>query len=75
MTELAASGRSPSNHLLRRDVRFLGNILGDVLEHQGGRELLEHVEKIREMSKSLRAESSPELYEEFMNTIKTLEPG
>ncbi|WP_372661351.1 phosphoenolpyruvate carboxylase [Cohnella sp.] len=75
MTELAASQRSSSNHLLRRDVRFLGNILGEVLVHQGGRELLEHVEKIREMSKALRAEYLPELYEDFINTIKTLEPG
>ncbi|WEK53767.1 MAG: phosphoenolpyruvate carboxylase [Candidatus Cohnella colombiensis] len=74
MTEVATSQRSPSNHLLRRDVRFLGNILGEVLVHQGGRELLEHVEKIREMSKSLRAEFLPELYEEFENTIKTLDP-
>ncbi len=75
MTELTASQRSTSNHLLRRDVRFLGNILGEVLVHQGGRELLEHVEKIREMSKALRAEYLPELYEEFINTVKTLEPG
>ncbi|MFC5407621.1 phosphoenolpyruvate carboxylase [Cohnella soli] len=74
MTEMAVSQRSPSNHLLRRDVRFLGNILGEVLVHQGGRELLEHVEKIREMSKALRAEFLPELYEEFISTVKTLEP-
>jgi phosphoenolpyruvate carboxylase len=74
MTEMATGQRSPSNHLLRRDVRFLGNILGEVLVHQGGRELLEHVEKIREMSKALRAEYLPELYEEFINTVKTLEP-
>ncbi|MFC5470361.1 phosphoenolpyruvate carboxylase [Cohnella suwonensis] len=75
MTEMAVSQRSPSNHLLRRDVRFLGNILGEVLVHQGGRELLEHVEKIREMSKALRAEFLPELYEDFIRTVKTLEPG
>jgi phosphoenolpyruvate carboxylase len=74
MTEMAAAQRSPSNHLLRRDVRFLGNILGEVLVHQGGRELLEHVEKIREMSKALRAEYLPELYDDFINTVKTLEP-
>jgi phosphoenolpyruvate carboxylase len=74
MTELATSQRSTSNHLLRRDVRFLGNILGEVLVHQGGRELLEHVEKIREMSKALRAEHLPELFDEFISTIKTLDP-
>ncbi|MFC4304054.1 phosphoenolpyruvate carboxylase [Cohnella boryungensis] len=75
MTETTAAQRSSSNHLLRRDVRFLGNILGEVLVHQGGRELLEHVEKIREMSKALRAEYLPELYEGFIQTVRGLEPG
>jgi len=75
MTETTTSQRSPSNHLLRRDVRFLGNILGEVLVHQGGRELLEHVEKIREMSKALRAEYLPELYEGFIQNVRGLEPG
>ncbi|WP_276358027.1 phosphoenolpyruvate carboxylase [Cohnella caldifontis] len=74
MTELAAAGRASSNHLLRRDVRFLGNILGEVLVHQGGRELLEHVEKIREMSKALRTEFLPELFEEFVQTIRGMDP-
>ena len=75
MTDLATTGRSSSNHLLRRDVRFLGNILGEVLVHQGGRELFDHVEKIREMSKALRAEFMPERYQEFVNTIRTIKPG
>ncbi len=61
---VTANRPQPSN-LLRRDVRFLGNILGEVLVHQGGKELLEIVEKIREMSKTLRAEFLPELYDEF----------
>jgi len=70
----STAGRSQANNLLRRDVRFLGNILGDVLVHQGGRELLDIVEKIREMSKALRAEFLPELYEEFKNVTNTLSP-
>ncbi|WP_127508611.1 phosphoenolpyruvate carboxylase [Paenibacillus humicus] len=69
-----AANRPQSNNLLRRDVRFLGNILGDVLVHQGGKELLEVVERIREMSKALRAEFVTELYDEFKKTITTLDP-
>ncbi|SEO72079.1 phosphoenolpyruvate carboxylase [Paenibacillus sp. OV219] len=71
---VATTNRPQSNNLLRRDVRFLGNILGDVLVHQGGHELLENVEKIREMSKALRAEFLPELYEEFKQVIDALNP-
>jgi len=74
LTELATASRTPANHLLRRDVRFLGNILGEVLVHLGGRELFDTVEKIREMSKALRAEFVPELYEEFVRMTKTLDP-
>ncbi|BFH65400.1 phosphoenolpyruvate carboxylase [Paenibacillus azoreducens] len=75
MTELTVTAnKSNSNNLLRRDVRFLGNILGEVLVHQGGNELLDIVEKIRETSKSLRSVFLPELYEDFKEIIKTLEP-
>jgi phosphoenolpyruvate carboxylase len=63
-----------SFNLLRRDVRFLGNILGEVLVHQGGNELLDIVEKIREMSKSLRAHYIEDLFNEFKQTIQTLDP-
>lgn len=75
MTELTvAAGKSNTNNLLRRDIRFLGNILGEVLVHQGGNELLDIVEKIREASKSLRAVFLPELHEEFKGMINSLEP-
>ncbi|MFC4102062.1 phosphoenolpyruvate carboxylase [Paenibacillus xanthanilyticus] len=71
---LTANRPQSNNNLLRRDVRFLGNILGDVLVHQGGRELLDIVEKIREMSKALRAEFIPELFAEFKQVINNLNP-
>ncbi|RCX16394.1 phosphoenolpyruvate carboxylase type 1 [Fontibacillus phaseoli] len=75
MTELTvAAGKTNSNNLLRRDIRFLGNILGEVLVHQGGNELLDIVEKIREASKSLRAVFLPELHEEFKGMVNSLEP-
>lgn len=75
MTDLTlTANKTNSNNMLRRDVRFLGNILGEVLVHQGGNELLNIVEKIRELSKSLRAVFLPELYEEFKQLINTLNP-
>jgi phosphoenolpyruvate carboxylase len=68
------SNKNTANNLLRRDVRFLGTILGEVLVHQGGNELLAIVENIREMSKNLRAQYSTEMYDEFKLTITSLAP-
>lgn len=66
--------RTTNNNLLRRDVRFLGNILGEVLVHQGGSELLFIVEKIREMSKSMRANYTLEMFREFKGIVSELSP-
>ncbi|WP_281884122.1 phosphoenolpyruvate carboxylase [Paenibacillus sp. YYML68] len=74
MTDTTVANKNTSNNLLRRDVRFLGHILGEVLVHQGGNSLFSIVEKVREMSKSLRAQYSQEMYNELKETINGLEP-
>ncbi|MDF2922761.1 MAG: phosphoenolpyruvate carboxylase [Paenibacillaceae bacterium] len=74
MSEFIVATKGTSNNLLRRDIRFLANILGEVLVHQGGEELLNIVEKIREMSKSMRASFEPDIYKDYISTIHTLSP-
>lgn len=46
--------------LLRRDIRTLGGILGEVLREQGGADVFAEVERIRRACKRLRAHFTPE---------------
>ena len=62
-----------SNELLRRDVKKLGNMLGEVLVNQAGEELLETVERIRKMAKSLREEYNDELHGKLKSEIASLD--
>lgn len=57
---------------LRKDVKMLGNILGDILVYHGGTELLEKVEKIRALCKTLRNENDLEAYPELKQELSTL---
>ncbi|HLO11418.1 MAG TPA: phosphoenolpyruvate carboxylase [Pseudoneobacillus sp.] len=59
---------------LRRDVKMLGNILGDILVHHGGTELLNIVEKIREMCKALRIQNDHGTYAALKQEISNLTP-
>ncbi|UOQ46462.1 phosphoenolpyruvate carboxylase [Halobacillus salinarum] len=59
---------------LRRDVNVLGNILGDILVHHGGEELLNKVESIRQLTKNLRNHYDPSTYEKLKDEIYNLEP-
>jgi phosphoenolpyruvate carboxylase len=63
------------NPLVRRDVRFLGNILGDVLTQLGGESLFQHVEQMREWTKQLRSSFHPELLATCKQEIERLEPA
>lgn len=60
---------------LRRDVKMLGEMLGEILVYQGGTELLDKVEKIRTMCKDLRKEFKTEIYEELKQEIANLDPS
>ncbi|MDV2883764.1 phosphoenolpyruvate carboxylase [Alkalihalophilus pseudofirmus] len=63
-----------ANTLLRNDVKKLGNILGEILVHHGGVDLLNKVESIREKTKSLRQHHDQETYNALKEEIATLEP-
>ncbi|MED4223983.1 phosphoenolpyruvate carboxylase [Neobacillus cucumis] len=57
---------------LRRDVNLLGKMLGEILVNHGGTELLDKVEKIRLMCKTLREHFDEEIYEELKAEITSL---
>lgn len=62
------------NALLRNDVNMLGNILGEILELHGGKELFDKVENIREMTKNIRSEFNEETYRTLKSEINNLKP-
>ncbi|MGG1674499.1 phosphoenolpyruvate carboxylase [Neobacillus sp. NRS-1170] len=57
---------------LRRDVKLLGKILGEILINHGGTELFDKVEKIRLMCKNLRTDYSQEEYAALKLEIASL---
>ncbi|OCA81568.1 phosphoenolpyruvate carboxylase [Bacillus sp. FJAT-27225] len=59
---------------LRRDVKMLGNILGEILEFNGGSTLFQTVEKLRLMCKDLRETFDEKIYEELKQEIASLDP-
>ncbi|KGX93090.1 phosphoenolpyruvate carboxylase [Pontibacillus halophilus JSM 076056 = DSM 19796] len=63
-----------STSLLRRDVNALGHLLGEILVHHGGQELLDQVESIRTLTKQLREQHSEEVYTQLKEEIAALKP-
>lgn len=59
---------------LRKDVKFLGKILGDVLIIQEGEELYQIVEKIRECTKESRSSFDPDVLRQCKKEIEKLTP-
>jgi phosphoenolpyruvate carboxylase len=58
---------------LRRDVRLLGRILGQVLAEQHGEDLLAAVERIRLLSRDARETGDPGLRRELAEAVRELE--
>lgn len=61
---MAESSSGSSIDRLRDDVRFLGELVGDVLREQGGSDLFDAVEHIRTSAIRLRANDPPDQDEE-----------
>lgn len=57
---------------LRQDVKLLGKMLGDILLNHGGSELLDKVEKIRLMCKTLREHFDQAIYDALKEEITSL---
>ncbi len=74
MTIELSTNEHDSSAALRRDVNTLGHILGEVLVHHGGQELLEKVEEIRQMTKSLRTKHEEDTYKALKEEIQNLKP-
>lgn len=62
------------NQPLRRDVKLLGRMLGEMLISQGGQPLLDTVESIREKSKALRQSHDEKKEAELRSEIQSLDP-
>jgi phosphoenolpyruvate carboxylase len=61
------------NQPLRADVRRLGELLGETMKRHGGRELFEIEEKIRTLSKSLRARSDRRREKALLDLLRGLD--
>ncbi len=60
---------------LRRDVRMLGTVLGDVLKQESGDALFETVEHIRQMSKRERYDADGANGQSFIHLVRALDPA
>ena len=59
---------------LRTNIRMLGNLLGEVIEEQEGRDLFELEERIRQTSKSLRRRFDASHQRTLKHIVESLEP-
>ena len=73
MSERALRDTAHGDVPLRGDIRRLGNLLGEILREQGGSELFETEERIRNLSKDLRQAFSLEREGEMARLTEALD--
>ena len=61
------------HELLRRDIRLLGDMLGEVIRDIEGEEVVNTIERIRLLSKEIRNNFTEEKHEEFKREILALD--
>lgn len=69
---LDQSAKYSSFDRLRKDVRFLTTLLGDVIREQEGKRLFDIIEEIRRTSKAIRLRHDPKLVKKLEKLIDSL---
>jgi phosphoenolpyruvate carboxylase len=72
-SEKRAAHGSASFDSLKRDVRFLGTLLGEVIREQEGEALYAKIEEIRSLAKRIRREPTSALIAEQQRIIRSLD--
>lgn len=67
--EIGGPGELQQDLSLKKDIRELGIILGNVLKEQAGYNIYDHVEKLRHLTKKLRALYSEKTIQEILSVI------
>ena len=68
-----SSSRESHDSGLRKDVRFLTTLLGDVIREQEGEKLFSKIEQIRLLAKNIRQNSDPKMIAEQKKLIESLD--
>src|SRR3989338_839267 len=72
ITQDKTTQKSPATETLRRDVRFLTTLLGDVIREQEGESLFIKIEQIRGLAKNIRREPDADKIGKQKELIRSL---
>ncbi len=73
VTQPSANAKESTDQSLRKDVRFLTTLLGDVTREQEGEKLFSKIEQIRTLAKTLRQQSDATKLAELKKLIRSLD--